>query len=93
MKVSALCSADRFPFEDIITKAHLFYVSCRCCGLAVSVPGFLNIDHSLEIGHRFAGDLAVRVAEGAKEPEDCPPLDDASRQRLSSYLGLFRFDF
>ena len=25
----------------------------------MSVPGFLNIDHSLEIGHRFAGDLAV----------------------------------
>jgi len=33
------------------------------------------------------------VSEGAKGPDDCPPLDDASRERLSSYLGQFRFDF
>ena len=37
--------------------------------------------------------FAVQVAEGAKGPEDCPPLDDANRKRLSSYLGRFRFDF
>ena len=37
--------------------------------------------------------FAVQVAEGAKGPEDCPPLDDASRGRLSSYLSQFRFDF
>jgi ArsR family metal-binding transcriptional regulator len=37
--------------------------------------------------------FAAQVAEGAKGPEDCPPLDDASRGRLSSYLSQFRFDF
>jgi ArsR family metal-binding transcriptional regulator len=37
--------------------------------------------------------FAAQVAEGAKGPEDCPPLDDASRGRLSSYLIQFRFDF
>jgi len=29
------------------------------------------------------------VAEGAKGPEDCLPLDDANREGLSSYLGRF----
>ena len=37
--------------------------------------------------------FAAQVAEGAKGPEDCPPLDDASKGRLSSYLSQFRFDF
>jgi len=37
--------------------------------------------------------FAVQMSEGAKGPQDCPPLDDAGRQRLSSYLGRFRFDF
>ncbi len=37
--------------------------------------------------------FAVQAAEGAKGPEDCPPLDDTNRERLSSYLGRFRFDF
>ena len=37
--------------------------------------------------------FAAQVAEGAKGPEDCLPLDDASRGRLSSYLSQFRFDF
>jgi len=37
--------------------------------------------------------FAAQVAEGAKGPEGCPPLDDASKGRLSSYLSQFRFDF
>ena len=37
--------------------------------------------------------FAAQVAEGAKGPEDCLPLDDASRGRLSSYLIQFRFEF
>jgi ArsR family metal-binding transcriptional regulator len=37
--------------------------------------------------------FAAQVAEGAKGPEDCLPLDDASKGRLSSYLSQFRFDF
>jgi len=32
------------------------------------------------------------VAEGAKGPENCPPLDEANRERLSNYLEQFRFD-
>jgi hypothetical protein len=36
---------------------------------------------------------AAQVTEGAKGPEDCPPLDDTSRERLSIYLDQFRFDF
>jgi hypothetical protein len=37
--------------------------------------------------------FAAQVTEGAKGPENCPPLDNESRERLSSYLGQFRFDF
>jgi ArsR family metal-binding transcriptional regulator len=37
--------------------------------------------------------FAAQAAEGAKGPENCPPLDDVNRERLSSYLGQFRFDF
>jgi hypothetical protein len=37
--------------------------------------------------------FATQVAEGAKGPEDCPPLEDANREQLSNYLGQFRFDF
>jgi len=37
--------------------------------------------------------FATQVAEGAKGPEDCLPLDDANREGLSSYLGRFCFDF
>jgi CO dehydrogenase/acetyl-CoA synthase gamma subunit (corrinoid Fe-S protein) len=37
--------------------------------------------------------FAAQVAEGAKEPEDCPPLDDDGKTKLSEYLDQFRFDF
>ena len=37
--------------------------------------------------------FATQVAEGAKGPEDCLPLDELSRKRLSSYLAQFCFDF
>ncbi len=36
--------------------------------------------------------FAVQVAEGAKGPEDCPPLDEAGSQNLAEYLNSFRFD-
>ena len=36
--------------------------------------------------------FAAQVAEGAKGPEDCPPLDETGRQQLALYLGQFRFD-
>ena len=37
--------------------------------------------------------FATQIAEGAKGIEDCPPLDRESRERLSSYLDQFHFDF
>jgi ArsR family metal-binding transcriptional regulator len=37
--------------------------------------------------------FATQVAEGAKGVDDCPPLDNTNRQRLSSYLSQFRFEF
>ncbi|UCF91954.1 MAG: Fe-S cluster protein [Desulfobacterales bacterium] len=36
--------------------------------------------------------FAVRVAEGAKGPEDCPALGDETKQRLGEYMGQFDFD-
>ena len=36
--------------------------------------------------------FAAQVAEGAKGPEDCPPLDENSRKNLAEYLRQFRFD-
>jgi len=37
--------------------------------------------------------FASMVAEGAKGPEDCPPLNYDSSKQLSEYLSQFRFDF
>ncbi|NQT70588.1 MAG: Fe-S cluster protein [Desulfobacteraceae bacterium] len=37
--------------------------------------------------------FAAQVAEGAKGPEDCPPLDKENSNKLAEYLGRFRFDF
>ncbi len=37
--------------------------------------------------------FAAQVAEGAKGPEDCPPLDDDEKTKLSTYLSQFHFDF
>lgn len=36
--------------------------------------------------------FATRVREGIKTGDDCPPLDDAARQRLAAYLKPFRLD-
>jgi CO dehydrogenase/acetyl-CoA synthase gamma subunit (corrinoid Fe-S protein) len=36
--------------------------------------------------------FAAQVAEGAKGPDDCPPLDDDERNKLVEYLSQFRFD-
>ncbi|MCG6972398.1 MAG: Fe-S cluster protein [Desulfobacterales bacterium] len=37
--------------------------------------------------------FAAQAAEGVKGPENCPPLGDANRERLTTYLGQFRFDY
>jgi ArsR family metal-binding transcriptional regulator len=36
--------------------------------------------------------FAALVAEGAKGHEDCPPLDDSNRKKLSEYMSQFHFD-
>jgi len=36
--------------------------------------------------------FAARMAEGAKGPEDCPPMGTESKQRLAEYMSQFKFD-
>ena len=36
--------------------------------------------------------FAARMAEGVKEPEDCPPLGADDKQRLEEYMSKFKFD-
>ncbi len=36
--------------------------------------------------------FAARMAEDAKDPEDCPPMAAENKQRLGKYMGLFKFD-
>jgi ArsR family metal-binding transcriptional regulator len=36
--------------------------------------------------------FAARMAEGVKEPKDCPPLGAANKQRLEEYMDQFNFD-
>ena len=36
--------------------------------------------------------FAARVAEGAKNTDDCPPMDSGKKQRLEEYMSQFKFD-
>lgn len=36
--------------------------------------------------------FALRVTEGVKYPQDCPPLTHKSKENLQQYLSNFRFD-
>ncbi len=36
--------------------------------------------------------FAARMAEGAKGPGDCPPMDAGKKQRLAEYMRQFKFD-
>lgn len=36
--------------------------------------------------------FAVKIAEGAKGPEDCPPLKEDMRMKLQEYMELFQLD-
>jgi ArsR family metal-binding transcriptional regulator len=36
--------------------------------------------------------LAVQLAQGVKDPEDCPPLGEQNSEKLQKYLEQFRFD-
>ena len=36
--------------------------------------------------------LAVMIAEGAKGPENCPPLKDGLRKTIQEYMAPFKWD-
>ena len=36
--------------------------------------------------------FAAKIAEGAKGPEDCPPLQEEKRVKLQEYMEQFQFD-
>ena len=36
--------------------------------------------------------FATRIAEGAKGPEDCPPLKEEERLKLTDYMGQIQLD-
>ena len=36
--------------------------------------------------------FATQVAEGGRESEDCPSLDEKNRMKLENYMNSFRFD-
>ena len=36
--------------------------------------------------------FAVRMAEGVKVPDECPPMDSGNKQRLVAYMSQFKFD-
>jgi len=37
--------------------------------------------------------FATQVADGAKGPEDCPPIVEENSKKLSEYMSRFKFDF
>jgi hypothetical protein len=37
--------------------------------------------------------FAARVAEGAKGPEDCPPLEESKALKLKQYVRSFLRDY
>jgi ArsR family metal-binding transcriptional regulator len=45
-----------------------------------------------ECGETTCMVFAVRMAEGAKDPADCPPMDAGEKHRLQEYMSQFKFD-
>jgi ArsR family metal-binding transcriptional regulator len=45
-----------------------------------------------ECGEATCMVFAARMAEGAKGPEDCPPVNVENQQRLEEYMSRFKFD-
>ena len=63
-----------------------------------SSPGMLEILKLLpktncgECGEPTCMVFAIRVTEGVKDPEDCPPLDPENATKLTEYLARFDFE-
>ncbi|MBW2050123.1 MAG: Fe-S cluster protein [Deltaproteobacteria bacterium] len=61
-------------------------------------PGILEILKLLpktncrECGQPTCMVFATLVAQDAKGPEDCPPMDDQERKRLDQYMSQFHFN-
>jgi len=53
---------------------------------------FLPRTNCRECGEPTCMVFAVKIAEGAKGPGDCPPLKEENRTRLQEYMGPFQFD-
>jgi len=45
-----------------------------------------------ECGQSTCTVFATLVAQGAKNPEDCPPLDKQNKERLREYMSRFHFE-
>lgn len=53
---------------------------------------FLPKTNCRECGEPTCMVFATLVAQGAKGPEDCPPLIEENKRRLQEYMGQFRLD-
>ena len=52
----------------------------------------LPLTNCRECGQPTCMVLAAKIAEGAKGPEDCPPLKERKRMKLQEYISQFQFD-
>ncbi|MDZ7667433.1 MAG: (Fe-S)-binding protein [Desulfotignum sp.] len=68
------------------------------CYTGMPRPGVMEILKLLprtncrECGQPTCLVFATKVAEGAKGPDDCPPLDADQHRRLADYMGRFNLE-
>jgi ArsR family metal-binding transcriptional regulator len=69
------------------------------CYTGMPRPGIMEILKLLprtncrECGQPTCLVFATKVAEGAKGPDDCPPLDAEQHRCLTEYMGRFNLEF
>ena len=62
----------------------------KCNPSFQSVHCIAHLDQ--DIGEALPYLNATLVAQGAKGPEDCPPLKEEERLKLANYMGQFQVD-
>ncbi|MFO7913955.1 MAG: (Fe-S)-binding protein [Desulfotignum sp.] len=68
------------------------------CYTGMPRPGIMEILKLLpktnckECGQPTCLVFAAKMAEGAKGPDDCPPMDAEQRRRLTEYMGRFNLE-
>ena len=68
------------------------------CYTGMPRPGIMEIykllprNNCRECGQPTCLVFATKVAEGAKGPDDCPPLDADQHRRLADYMGRFNLE-